>query len=173
MLKQLTACFGTHGLFDDLNRLCDQLQSMAMDQGVRLQLDPTFQPRFELYTGLVFQLVCDSRTAPVVMARGGRYDDLVRRCGASADQAFGAGFSLAIDPIRELLSETEPAPAIAPKLLVAFSSQSTLETALARQREWHLQGRCAVIELHPFPDRAEAEAMAQHQGDLQLDWIDS
>ena len=173
VLKQLSTCFGSHGLFDDLNRLCDQLKTMAMDQGIRLQLDPTFQPRFELYTGLVFQLVCDSRTAPVVMARGGRYDDLVRRCGASADQAFGAGFSLAIDPIRELLSETEPTPAIAPKLLVAFSSQSTLETALARQREWHLQGQCAVIELHPFSDRAEAEAMAQHQGDLQLDWIDS
>ena len=31
---------------------------MARDLGVTLQLDPTFQPHYELYTGLVFQLVC-------------------------------------------------------------------------------------------------------------------
>ena len=172
VLDRLTACFGAQPLFEDLRRLCRQLLGPAAAQGVRIQLDPTFQPRFELYTGLVFQLVCDTASAPVVLARGGRYDDLVRRCGARPGDDFGAGFSLAIDPIRELLSETESKPPMTRQLMVAFSERSTLEAALERQRWWHQQGRSAVIELHPFNDRSKAEQQAQDQGGFQLDWID-
>ena len=110
-------------VFEELRRLCAHLASAAQAQAVTIQLDPTFQPHFELYTGLVFQLVCDGRrTAPVVIARGGRYDDLVRRCGATEDRAFGAGFSLAIDPIRELISDLDAAEQQQSDVLVAFST---------------------------------------------------
>ena len=171
VLSDLRPIFGATALFDDLDRLCNQLESMAVEQGITIQLDPTFQPHFELYTGLVFQLVCDGAAAPVVIARGGRYDDLVRRCGAPASQAFGAGFSFAIDPIRELLGgHATPAPL--PTVLVAFSSSSSLEEGLARQRHWHDQGRSAVLELHSIQARSEAETSAKERN-LQLDWIDS
>ena len=106
------------------------------------------------------------------VARGGRYDELVRRCGARPGEDFGAGFSLAIDPIRELLNEIDPPTQASPTLMVAFSQQSTLEAALKRQRWWHQQGRSAVIELHPFNDRSQAEQQANDQGGFQLDWID-
>ena len=172
VLDRLTSCFGAQPLFDDLRRLCRQLHDLAASQGVRIQLDPTFQPRFELYTGLVFQLVCDTNSAPVVVARGGRYDELVRRCGARPGDDFGAGFSLAIDAIRELLSDVAPSVPGSSTLMVAFSQQSTLEAALERQRWWHQQGRSAVIELHPFNDRSQAEQQANDQGGYQLDWID-
>ena len=119
----------------------------------------------------MFQLVCDGSSAPVVIARGGRYDDLMRRCGAPAAQAFGAGFSFAIDPIRELLSGDGTASPM-PTVLVAFSNGSRLEDGLVRQRHWHQQGRSAVLELHPLRDRSEAEAKAEAR-ELQLDWIDS
>ena len=171
VLSQLRPIFGSTALFDDLERLCNQLSSVAADEGIAIQLDPTFQPHFELYTGLVFQLVCDGSSAPVVIARGGRYDDLMRRCGAPAAQAFGAGFSFAIDPIRELLSGDGSARPL-PTVLVAFSSGSRLEDGLARQRHWHQQGRSAVLELHPVSDRSEAEAKAEAR-ELQLDWIGS
>ena len=171
VLSDLRPIFGATALFDDLDRLCNQLEPMAVEQGITIQLDPTFQPHFELYTGLVFQLVCDGTAAPVVIARGGRYDDLVRRCGAPAPQAFGAGFSFAIDPIRELMGGN-PAPAPLPTVLVAFSSSSRLEEGLARQRHWHSQGRSAVLELHPIQARSEAETSARDRN-LQLDWIDT
>ena len=171
VLSQLRPIFGSTPLFDDLDRLCNQLTAVAADQGITIQLDPTFQPHFELYTGLVFQLVCDGSSAPVVIARGGRYDDLMRRCGAPAAQAFGAGFSFAIDPIRELLSGDGTASPM-PTVLVAFSNGSRLEDGLVRQRHWHQQGRSAVLELHPLRDRSEAEAKAEAR-ELQLDWIDS
>ena len=57
VLSDLRPIFGATALFDDLDRLCNQLEPMAVEQGITIQLDPTFQPHFELYTGLVFQLV--------------------------------------------------------------------------------------------------------------------
>ena len=171
VLSELRQIFGTTDLFDDLERLCKQLDAFAVEQDIAIQLDPTFQPHFELYTGLVFQLVCEGSAAPVVIARGGRYDDLVSRCGAPAQLAFGAGFSFAIDPIRELLSG-EGTVSPLPTVLVAFSPSSKLEDGLARQRHWHQQGRSAVLELHPCSTRAEAETTARNQN-LQLDWLDS
>lgn len=171
VLRDLRQCLGNNGLLDDLERLFSQLGPMAREQGMAVQLDPTFQPHFELYTGLVFQMVCDSGSAPVVIARGGRYDALVRRCGAPESQAFGAGFSFAIDPIRELLSSQERSSDPEPNVLVAFSQRSSLEKGLAKQRHWHAQGRCAVLELHALENRQQAEELAQSQG-LQLDWID-
>jgi ATP phosphoribosyltransferase regulatory subunit len=164
--------FGQQPVFDDLDRLCSLLSKTALEQEVVLQLDPTFQPQFELYTGLVFQLVCNGRSAPEVLARGGRYDELVQRCGAPPNQAFGAGFSLAIDSIRELMVEDNSAQAEAKDVLVAYSSDANLETALDHQRQWHAKGHRAVLELQPIRSIDEAQALAQARGNLQLDWVD-
>ena len=60
--------------------------------GVRVQLDPTFQPHFDLYDGLVFKLVCQGADAARAIASGGRYDKLVGRFCSDAGQAAGMGF---------------------------------------------------------------------------------
>ena len=173
VLKQLASICGEQPVFDELRRLCTHLATAAQDQAVTIQLDPTFQPHFELYTGLVFQLVCDGRSSPVVIARGGRYDDLVHRCGAPDDRAFGVGFSLAIDPIRELMLDVDADENQHADVLVAFSTASNLESAMDRQRGWHQQGRTAVMALQPLVSKEKAEHIAQVQGGLQLDWVDS
>ena len=170
-LQELEQQFGPQPVFADLKRLTDLITPAADEQRVSVQLDATFQPIFELYTGLVFQLVCQGKAAPVVIARGGRYDDLVRRCGATGTDAAGVGFSLAIDPIRELLSESSPGQPDETAVLVAYSSGTGLEDALRRQLFWHQQGTRAVVELKPVQDRSQAEAMARQRGGLQLDWI--
>ena len=172
-LQQLQERFGQQAVFADLKRLSELLTPLARDQGVTIQLDTTFQPVFELYTGLVFQLVCQGKAAPVVIARGGRYDDLVHRCGARGSLAAGVGFSLAIDPIRELLGEASGEVPPDAAVLVAFSETASLESALQRQRSWHQKGIRASIELVPCADRAAAERAAQKRGtSIQLDWID-
>ena len=172
VLQHLQQLFGQQPVFNDLDRLCTLLSKTAVEQAVVLQLDPSFQPQFELYTGLVFQLVCNGRSAPVVLARGGRYDELVQRCGAPQNQAFGAGFSLAIDPIRELLMDNDSAKANAMEVMVAYSTNSNLETALDHQRQWHASGRAAVIELQPIESIDSAHSLAQARGGFQLDWVD-
>lgn len=170
-LRELEERFGPQPVFADLKRLTDLLTPAADAQGVSVQLDATFQPIFELYTGLVFQLVCHGKAAPVVIARGGRYDDLVRRCGAAGSDAAGVGFSLAIDPIRELLSESSTGQPAETGVLVAYSAGTGLEDALQRQLFWHQQGTRAVVELKPVADQSQAEVMARERGGLQLDWI--
>ena len=170
-LRELEERFGPQPVFADLKRLTDLLTPAADAQGVSVQLDATFQPIFELYTGLVFQLVCHGKAAPVVIARGGRYDDLVRRCGAAGTDAAGVGFSLAIDPIRELLSESSTGQPTETGVLVAYSAGTGLEDALQRQLFWHQQGTRAVVELKPVEDQSQAEVMARERGGMQLDWI--
>ena len=46
--------------------------------------------------------MCQSESAPVVINRGGRYDKLLAQCGDKDMSTGGAGFSFAIDDIREL-----------------------------------------------------------------------
>ena len=171
-LSMLEQRFGARPVFTQLSRMMDLLEPAAQRQGMSIQLDATFQPVFELYTGLVFQLVCQGKAAPVVVARGGRYDELVRRCGGTGDGAAGVGFGFAIDPIRELLSELPAAEAKPTSVLVAFASGTTLETAFERQLSWHQRGTRALVELTPVADRGSAEQLAQNRGGLQLDWID-
>ena len=172
VLQDLGSVFGEQPVFAELGRVCDQIGAAAAEQGVTIQLDPTFQPHFELYTGLVFQLVCDGIAAPVVIARGGRYDELVRRCGAAEHMGYGAGFSLAIDPIRELINDTNPKATQEADILVAFSTATRLETAMARQRSWHEQGRVAVMALEPLESKEMAQQLANEKGSVQLDWTD-
>ena len=171
-VQRLERRFGSHPVFSDLKRLNDLLACSAAEQGVTLQLDPTFQPVFELYTGLVFQLVCQGKSAPVVIARGGRYDDLVARCGARGSAAAGVGFSLAIDAIRELLTDPAEEDDRHRAVLVAFAEGTALEDALQRQRSWHARGMRAMVELSPLESKAEAQEMANARGVFQLDWID-
>ena len=50
VLQQLQQLFGQQPVFNDLDRLCTLLSKTAVEQAVVLQLDPSFQPQFELYT---------------------------------------------------------------------------------------------------------------------------
>ncbi|MFL0757163.1 MAG: ATP phosphoribosyltransferase regulatory subunit [Prochlorococcus sp.] len=172
VLDRLQTIYGSQSVLTDLQRLFAQMNSLAAAQGIKLQLDPTFQPHFELYTGLVFQLVCQSDSAPVVIARGGRYDELMARCGAKGADAAGVGFSLAIDDIRELLTSQINQSEEVDSTLVAYGSPATLESALQRQQHWHQQGQRALVELEACQDREEAISRLEERGCKTLDWLD-
>ena len=156
---------------ENLQRLFTQLTPIADKESINIQLDPTFQPHFELYTGLVFQLVCQGESAPVVIARGGRYDGVVARCGAHPSQAGGAGFSFAIDDIRELLSRNIKPARDDSAILVAFSLNSSLEKAFQRQKSYHQEGKRAIVELSPCEDSTSAEKLLDQRGCSQLEWL--
>ncbi|MFL0781925.1 MAG: ATP phosphoribosyltransferase regulatory subunit [Prochlorococcus sp.] len=172
VLASLMQTFGSQPALENLQRLFELLLPLAAEQGICLQLDPTFHPHFELYNGLVFQLVCQGDSAPVVIARGGRYDGLVARFGAEASDAGGAGFSFAIDAIRELLSGQLNPPESCSATLVAFSAKNSLEQAFKRQRALHQQGRRAVVEFAPCADIQSAGTLLAMRGCRELDWLD-
>ena len=155
VLKTLEIILGTSEILENLKRLFAMIEPIAKRHGIELQLDPTFQPHFELYTGIIFQLICKGNSAPVVIASGGRYDELVKHFGAKGDNATGLGFSFAID-----------------KIIIAYSKKNILAEALKRQRYWHKQHKVASVELEPFENKEAALVVSKQRGCTKLEWID-
>jgi ATP phosphoribosyltransferase regulatory subunit len=166
VLETLRRLFGPQPSLSELERLFEHLMPLAQDQGVILQLDPSFQSHYGLYDGLVFQLICQGQSAPVVVARGGRYDALVKRFGASGGDGAGVGFSFCLDDIRDLPSSLAASAPSERRVLVCHGPNQRLEEAITEQRRLHGQGRQAELALDPCTDRTQAE---QRQRDRQCD----
>jgi ATP phosphoribosyltransferase regulatory subunit len=172
VIYQLEQWLGPIPLLQTLADILAAVAPAAAAKGVRLQLDPSFQPHFDLYDGLVFRLVCQSSDAPVAIASGGRYDALVGRFGADHDQAAGTGFGFAIEAIRELLEEGEP-PATPGAWLVATAPGVDPAQALSQQAKLHQNGEAAELCLRPCGSESEAERIAAERGCRGAIWIAS
>ena len=171
ILAKLQRDYPDQPVLSRLQRLIDHLIPLAENLGVQIQLDPTFQPHYELYDGIVLQLVCQGSSAPVVIARGGRYDALVQRLGGEGTDATGMGFSYCVDHIRNLPGDTGRAADEESAALICFSSQQCLEQALAHQATLHTAGRVSRLDHRPCQNRDEAERRLEHSGCETLEWI--
>jgi ATP phosphoribosyltransferase regulatory subunit len=171
ILDLLGEHFGSQAVLNDLNRVFVHLSPLAQQQSLGLQLDPTFHPHHQLYDGLVFQLVCQGVSAPVVIARGGRYDGLVERCGESAANAAGVGFSFCLDDIRNLPGSSSENAKNESSVLICWSNDSCLEKALRKQTSWHAQGQVAQCDLRPCCNREEAEQRLKSSRCNTIDWL--
>jgi len=172
VLYQLEQWLGPIPLLQTMADTLAAVAPVAAARGVRLQLDPSFQPHFDLYDGLVFRLVCQGHDAPVAIASGGRYDALVGRFGADLDQAAGTGFGFAIEAIRELLEAGEP-PAQQGAWLVAAAPGVDLALALSQQARLHQRGEAAELCLSRCDSEAEAETIAAERGCRGTVWVTS
>lgn len=144
----------------------------AARHGVKLQLDPTFQPHFNLYDGLVLKLVCQQSEVPIAIASGGRYDSLVGRFSTPSSlrslPAAGVGFGFDVEALRELLL---PGNGGTPTRLVAYANPDSLESAFAVLESLHQQGLAAELHSQPLPDRPAAEAIARARGCDGVHWL--
>lgn len=170
VLYQLEQWLGPIPLLQSLADTLAAVAPAADQRGVRVQLDPSFQPHFDLYDGLVFRLVCQGHDAPVAIASGGRYDALVGRFGAEPQLAAGTGFGFAIEAIRELLGGGD-SPMASGAWLVATAPGVDPASALSRQAELHRQGEAAELCLTPCGSQAEAEVIATDRGCRGTIWI--
>ena len=177
VLYQLEQLLGPCELLDNLASTLATLAPTAAAQGVGLSFDPTFQPHYALYDGLVLKVVCrGADTAPVEIASGGRYDALVGRfCGPNGQAtAAGMGFGFAVEPIRDLLdsaadrSQASPPPG---PILVAYGQASQLAQALDQLEALHNRGQAAELLSRPCGSASEAEAQAERRGCASSLWI--
>jgi ATP phosphoribosyltransferase regulatory subunit len=136
-----------------------------------LQVDPTFQPHFDLYDGLVLRLVCQGSDAPVAIASGGRYDGLVARFSPMPSEAAGTGFGFDIGAIRELLGSGDSPETGARPWLVAAASSDGIGAALARMGELHHQGQAAELCSQPCPSQQAADGLAAERGCRGAIWL--
>ena len=170
VLAELERFQGRMPLLESLATTLAAVAPAARAQGVRLQLDPTFQPHFDLYDGLVLKLVCQGADAPVAIASGGRYDGLVRRFSADPEQAAGTGFGFAIEAIRDLLQQHAPQSQSPAPWLVA-SRSGDLEAVLSRMAALHQAGEAAELHGPPCVSEAEAERLAMQRGCRGAIWL--
>jgi ATP phosphoribosyltransferase regulatory subunit len=170
VLYQLEQWLGPVPLLESLAATLAAVAPAAARHRVRLQLDPTFQPHFDLYDGLVLKLVCRGPDAPVAIASGGRYDGLVRRFGPDPAQAAGTGFAFSIEAIRELLAAAAPCAEDQAPWLVA-SASGNLAPVFERLAELHQRGEAAELHGAACSSEAEARQLAEQRGCRGAIWL--
>ena len=172
VLAELRRLLGALPLLDDLNRMLALVAPAAAQQGVVLQLDPSFQPHFNLYDGLVLKLVCQGSDVPVSIASGGRYDALVGRFSTPASlrsmAPAGVGFGFDVENLRELLQVSDQGQAT---LLVAYQRPEQLTDALAALEQLHAAEQPAELLGQAVNGRGEAEALATQRGCSGVHWL--
>lgn len=171
VLYQLEQWLGPLPLINDLATALASVEQAARRLGVTVQLDPTFQPHFALYDGLVFKLVCQGPEAPVDIASGGRYDGLVGRFCTDPKLAAGMGFGFNVEAIRELLDAGVEQPSVPGPWLVAYGDCSQLTKALDALQDLHQQGKAAELLSDPVASHNEAEAIALLRGCPGVTWL--
>lgn len=171
VISQLKGIFPDAAVLQQLTRLINHLSPLAEETGISLQLDPTFQPMYALYDGIVFQLVCRGTSSPVVVARGGRYDTVVQRLGAKGKDATGLGFSFCVDDLRDLPGAFAMTTSRTDRILLCYSQRSSMEEALLAQASLHRQGLSCQIDHQPCETKAHAEERLKEADCSSLEWV--
>jgi ATP phosphoribosyltransferase regulatory subunit len=171
VLYALEQWLGPIPLLNDLHQVLKAVAPAAERGGVTLRLDPTFQPHFALYDGLVFKLVCQGRPAPLEIASGGRYDALVGRFTAVASAAAGVGFGFDVEALRELLGHGWGLASQPSAVLVSYGTSASLPAAIEAQRQLHQQGLIAELHPEPLPSQQRADAVAATRGCSRALWL--
>ncbi len=171
VLYQLEQWLGRMPLLSSLEALLSSVEALANEGAIRLQLDPTFQPHFDLYDGLVFKLVCQGEEAPVAIASGGRYDGLVARFCDDPSRAAGTGFGFSIAALQELLASGSTRESAPGPWLVATMDPGRIPAALARMGDLHAQGEAAELCSHPCGSQEDAERRAMERGCRGVIWL--
>tara|TARA_B000000532_G_scaffold12772_1_gene9285 strand:+ start:98 stop:1249 length:1152 start_codon:yes stop_codon:yes gene_type:complete len=168
ILKKLKSIFGPSKNLDDLNFLFETISKISSKYGVKLQLDPTFQPHLNLYEGIVFQLIGESGNNKNVIAKGGRYDELVRFFSPNEKTLNGIGFTISIDVLRNLIKDEKKEKK---KILLMFKDSYLLEKGMNEQKELQKSGIIAVLYLNPCNDLAKANQIMKENNCTEIVWV--
>ena len=168
ILMKLRSIYGGSKTLDDLNYLFETLSKISNKYDVKLQLDPTFQPHLNLYEGIVFQLIGDSGNNKNVIAKGGRYDELVRYFSPNEKILNGIGFTISIDILRNLIKEEK---ANKKKVLLMFKDIYLLEKGMFEQKELQKRGDIAVLHLNPCDDMSKAYQIMKENNCTEIFWV--
>ena len=164
----MKSIYGISKTLDDLSFLFETLTTISKKYGVKLQLDPTFQPHLNLYEGIVFQLIGRSGINKNVIAKGGRYDELVRFFSPNEKILNGIGFTISIDILRNFIKEENTDKK---KILLLFKDSYLLEKGMNNQKELQKKGTIAVLHLNPCDDLTKANEIMKENNCTEILWV--
>ncbi len=172
VLTNLKKIYGSNSYIDNLKELFTIIEPLAKEKGIEVQLDPTLGTKYKLYSGLTFSLVSSSLSAPIIIAKGGRYDDLVEKFSSSDHNCFGIGFSISIDKVRELVTSNIENRDNSEKVLIAYKQSTSLYKALKQQKQWHDKGIISVISQEPLKTNEAINQLLKSNRCTKVEWID-
>ena len=121
-----------------------------------------------LYEGVVFQLIGYSGNNKNVIAKGGRYDELVRYFSPNEKILNGIGFTISIDILRNLIMEEKTDKK---KILLMFKDSYLLEKGINEQKEQQKKGNIAILHLNPIDDLAKANQIMRENNCTEILWV--
>ena len=160
--------YGNNKVLNDLRYLFNTISPIAKKYNIQIQLDPTFQPHLNLYEGIVFQLICDNNNTKSIIAKGGRYDELVRYFNKKEKIPTGLGFSISVDNLRKLIKEERDSNK---KILILYDNEKNLSKAIYEQKKLHQLGIITILEINPCKDPKKARFIMNENNCNEIKWI--
>jgi len=168
VIDKLSKLYGNSKVLDDLRYLFNTIQPIANKYQIRIQLDPTFQPHLNLYEGIVFQLITVKNREKSIIAKGGRYDELVRYFNPKEKVPNGLGFSISIDNLRKVIKEENK---LSEKILLLYKKKEDLPIAIEEQKKLHEKGIVTILEINPCNDISISENLMKENNCSEIKWI--
>ena len=168
ILKKLSSIYGKNKDLDDLHYLFETLSPIANNYGIQIKLDPTFQPHLNLYEGIVFQLICENNNTKSIIAKGGRYDELVRYFNKKEKIPTGLGFSISVDNLRKLIKEEGDSNK---KILILYNNEKKLSKAIKEQKKLHDLGIITILEINPCKNAEKARNIMNENNCTEIKWV--
>ena len=168
VLKKLKNIYGNNLILRDVQFLFDILSKISNNYGIKIQLDPTFQPHLNLYEGIVFQLICNNKNDKLIIAKGGRYDELVRYINPKEKTSNGIGFTISIDNLRNFIKDDSINEK---KIILLFKDPKLLEKGLNKQKELQKKGIITILHLNTCNDLVEANMIMKENNCSEILWV--
>ena len=103
-----------------------------------------------------------------MIAKGGRYDELVRFFSPNEKILNGIGFTISIDILRNLINEENIDKK---KILLMFKDSYLLEKGMIEQKEQQKIGNIAVLHLNPCDDLNKANQIMKENNCNEILWV--
>ena len=168
ILKKLKNIYGPNDVIEQLQYLFNILSKIAKNYNIKIQLDPTYQPHLNLYEGIVFQLICERNNTKIIIAKGGRYDELVRYFNPKEKIINGIGFTISIDNLRNLIDVNSIKQR---KVLLLFKDPFLLDKAIKEQKELQNKGIITLLNLNPCNENSKANLLMKEHKCNEIRWI--
>ncbi len=168
ILKKLKNIYGNNNVIEELECLFNTLSKISIKYNIKIQLDPTYQPHLNLYEGIVFQLICDNNNIKTIIAKGGRYDELVRYFNPNEKIINGIGFTISIDNLRDLIVEKSQTKK---KVLLLFKDSYLLDKGINEQKALQKKGIITILYLNPCNENSKATNLMKEHNCTEIQWI--
>ncbi|HLP87044.1 MAG TPA: ATP phosphoribosyltransferase regulatory subunit [Nostocaceae cyanobacterium] len=153
---------------NELKSLVDLLETNGQ---ISLILDLSLIQTIDYYTGIVFEVVHNTRGKTRILGRGGRYDQLLGLYHPQSEDIPGIGFVLNIDDLYQVLASNQELPQETPASNWLVVPETPQEIATAFAYAQRLRDSTHLVRVEIDLGGRDKEALRQYARDRQIPQI--